>query len=247
MLWIGRTGDGLEEILLDDDALDEVNRSESASADADLFDFKPLASEANFDRVLYDGGEFGFAADVGSLEELDFIGIPGLLEPEQVQRTPAGTGRRRQSRRVGGGASAVAEERGMPSTEEPPAAVPQRSKSSASLLNSAGRHARAKRTGEPHAHHPRRAAPPGRRPRRAAGERVAAAGANRPAAARCHAHVARAAGEKLRSGEAVVGRDIRLGDVRGDGLGHAAVAEFIHGPEEGRDRIEDRIGLAIAR
>ena len=40
-----------------------------------------------FDRVLYDGGEFGHAGEVhvGSEEEMDFLGIPGLLEPDQVR------------------------------------------------------------------------------------------------------------------------------------------------------------------
>ncbi len=35
--------------------------------------------------MLYDGTDFGFAASVGSDEELDFLGIPGILEPEQVR------------------------------------------------------------------------------------------------------------------------------------------------------------------
>ncbi|MEX1077609.1 MAG: DEAD/DEAH box helicase [Homoserinimonas sp.] len=138
--------DGLEEILLDDDTLDEANRSESASADADLFDFRPLASEANFDRVLYDGGEFGFAADVGSLEELDFIGIPGLLEPDQVRELLRAR-QARQSRRVGD-RKRRAEERGTP-IEEPPALY-RNLKEQRSLLNTLVG-ARAKRTGEPHA------------------------------------------------------------------------------------------------
>jgi superfamily II DNA or RNA helicase len=139
-------GEGLEEILLDDDSMDEANRSESASADADLFDFKPLASEANFDRVLYEGGEFGFAAEVGSLEELDFIGIPGLLEPEQVQELLRAR-QARQSRRVGD-RKRRAEERGAVSEEPPP--LYRNLKEQRSLLNTLVG-ARAKRTGEPHA------------------------------------------------------------------------------------------------
>jgi len=37
--------------------------------------------------VLYDGGEFGHAGEVhvGSEEEMDFLGIPGLLEPDQMR------------------------------------------------------------------------------------------------------------------------------------------------------------------
>jgi superfamily II DNA or RNA helicase len=46
--------------------------------------FAALDSQATFDRVLFDAQEFGTEAAVGSDEELDFLGIPGLLEPEQV-------------------------------------------------------------------------------------------------------------------------------------------------------------------
>lgn len=131
-------GEGLEEILLDDDAVDEANASESASADADLFDFKALESDANFDRVLFDGAEFGFAADVGTLEELDFIGLPGILEPEQVrellQQRQARQSRRRADRGV---------------QESKP--LYRTLKEQRGLLNSLVA-SRAKRTGEPHAH-----------------------------------------------------------------------------------------------
>jgi superfamily II DNA or RNA helicase len=46
--------------------------------------FEALEAEATFDRVLFDGGEFGAQAAVGSEEEADFLGLPGLLEPDQV-------------------------------------------------------------------------------------------------------------------------------------------------------------------
>ncbi len=35
--------------------------------------------------VLYDGGEFGTATAAGSPEEEDFLGLPGLLDPDQVR------------------------------------------------------------------------------------------------------------------------------------------------------------------
>ncbi len=72
---------------LDDGLLDQANRQEKAS-EAELpgeFVWQALESDANFDRVLFDGAEFGFAAAAGSDEELDFLGIPGILEPEQVR------------------------------------------------------------------------------------------------------------------------------------------------------------------
>jgi superfamily II DNA or RNA helicase len=46
--------------------------------------FEALKASAQFDRVLYDGGEFGTATEVGSPEEEDYLGLPGLLEPDQV-------------------------------------------------------------------------------------------------------------------------------------------------------------------
>ena len=46
--------------------------------------FEALRASATFDRVLFDGGEFGTATEAGSPEEEDFLGLPGLLEPEQV-------------------------------------------------------------------------------------------------------------------------------------------------------------------
>ena len=49
--------------------------------------FEALEAEAHFDRVLFDGGEFGPAdgfAAMGSQDEADYLGLPGLLEPDQV-------------------------------------------------------------------------------------------------------------------------------------------------------------------
>jgi superfamily II DNA or RNA helicase len=70
----------------EEELLDRARRSEAASAD-ELGTFEAVGSEATFDRVLYDGGEFGHSGEVhvGSEEEMDFLGIPGLLEPEQVR------------------------------------------------------------------------------------------------------------------------------------------------------------------
>jgi len=55
----------------------------------DTFDdgpaFQALNASAHFDRVLYDGGEFGTATAAGSPEEEDFLGLPGLLDPDQVR------------------------------------------------------------------------------------------------------------------------------------------------------------------
>ncbi|MCD9197141.1 DEAD/DEAH box helicase [Aeromicrobium wangtongii] len=49
-----------------------------------LGQYRALASDASFDRLVYDGGEFGYDALSDDQGELDFLGIPGLLEPDQV-------------------------------------------------------------------------------------------------------------------------------------------------------------------
>ena len=68
----------------EDALLAEANRAETASATMDQLSFEALEAQATFDRVLFDSQEFGTGAEVGSEEEQDFLGIPGLLEPEQV-------------------------------------------------------------------------------------------------------------------------------------------------------------------
>ena len=67
----------------EDRLLAEANKTENASADL-LPGFEAMDSQAEFDRVLFDGGEFGTGAMVGSIEEQEYLGLPGLLEPEQV-------------------------------------------------------------------------------------------------------------------------------------------------------------------
>ena len=62
--------------------LARAQAGESASAELENGTYQALGSEAAFDRVVYDGGEFG-GEDLAE-DELDFIGIPGLLEPDQV-------------------------------------------------------------------------------------------------------------------------------------------------------------------
>ncbi len=75
-----RDEDGLDDLLL------EQAQREQKQPDTlgDELPFQTLEASATFDRVLYDGGEFGTAAAAGSPEEEDFLGLPGLLEPEQV-------------------------------------------------------------------------------------------------------------------------------------------------------------------
>jgi len=123
--------------------LDEANREEKASdsllADEE-FSFLALGSEANFDLVLYDGEEFGGYAEPETDEEFDFIGLPGILEPEQVHELLV----HRQARQAKRAASRPPAER-----EKEPAPLYRTIKEQRSLLNSlVGLYA--KNTGEPH-------------------------------------------------------------------------------------------------
>ncbi|CAO1651622.1 DEAD/DEAH box helicase [Salinibacterium sp. SWN248] len=124
--------------LLDDSLLDAENREEKTSDElADEFTWEAIESEANFDRVLFDGAEFGFAAEPGSDEELDFIGLPGILEPEQVRELLLQR-QKRQSKR--------AESR--PKEEQPPPLYRTLKEQRTLLNNLVGR--RAKLSNEPH-------------------------------------------------------------------------------------------------
>jgi superfamily II DNA or RNA helicase len=66
------------------DDQDWVPLRESAEVGVDELEFEALGSAATFDRVLFDGGEFGTGGAIGSPEEQDYLGLPGLLEPDQV-------------------------------------------------------------------------------------------------------------------------------------------------------------------
>ncbi len=82
---LGRKESADGDMFAPEDALvAQANASESGS-DELMGTFESLGSEARFDRVLFDGGEFGHAGEVqvGSDEEMDFLGIPGLLEPDR--------------------------------------------------------------------------------------------------------------------------------------------------------------------
>ncbi|MEV4012966.1 DEAD/DEAH box helicase [Nonomuraea angiospora] len=70
---------------LDDSLLEQANRQkDNPDVLGDELPFETMETSATFDRVLFDGGEFGTGAEVGSAEEEDFLGLPGLLEPDQV-------------------------------------------------------------------------------------------------------------------------------------------------------------------
>jgi superfamily II DNA or RNA helicase len=90
----------------DEAALARAQRAERAS---DLLErrFEALSATAELDQVIFDGASFGTPVVAGTPEEEEYLGLPGLLTPDQV----AALLRRRQAeqqaaaRRAGGGAA----------------------------------------------------------------------------------------------------------------------------------------------
>ncbi|GAA3527968.1 DEAD/DEAH box helicase [Aeromicrobium panaciterrae] len=60
----------------------QAQQAEAASDQ--LGEYRALGSDASFDRLVYDGGEFGYDDLADDDGELDFLGIPGLLDHDQV-------------------------------------------------------------------------------------------------------------------------------------------------------------------
>jgi superfamily II DNA or RNA helicase len=145
---LDRDSDGDDEWALDDDLMDAAEREDRASdALTEEFTYQALGSQAHFDRVLYDGREFGQLAVPGTPEEEEFLGLPGLLEPEHVHellmQRQVRQGRHRharEAREATGEASPAA---------APPVALHRTLKEQRQLLNSlVGLYAR--QSGEPH-------------------------------------------------------------------------------------------------
>ncbi|WP_053352973.1 DEAD/DEAH box helicase [Leucobacter musarum] len=83
----------------------EAERGDQASSEllaGEGFTYQALSSDAHFDRAVFDGAEFGGYAEVETEEELEFLGFPGLLEPQEVaallQQRQARQARRSASR-----------------------------------------------------------------------------------------------------------------------------------------------------
>ncbi len=137
--------DGLEDTLLA-----EAEREDSASdALTEEFTYQALGSVAHFDRVLFDGREFGQLAVPGSAEEEEFLGLPGLLEPEHVHdllmQRQSRQSRHRRAREIGEQASGEVSE----ASATLPPALHRTLKEQRQLLNSlVGLYAR--QSNEPH-------------------------------------------------------------------------------------------------
>ncbi|HEY2505388.1 MAG TPA: DEAD/DEAH box helicase [Streptosporangiaceae bacterium] len=130
---------GLED---EERALAEAQRERSTADELDDMAFEALEASAHFDRVLFDGAEFGVTA-----EEEDFLGLPGLLEPEQVAQLLRG--RRSADRRLpaqAGGRTAVGQAAAGSTAEVTTAQALAALRKELNSLIAAWHH----RTGQPH-------------------------------------------------------------------------------------------------
>ncbi|NYE20315.1 DEAD/DEAH box helicase [Microbacterium immunditiarum] len=145
---LDRDTDGDDDWNAEEDLLAAAAREDNASdALTEEFAFQALESAAHFDRVLYDGREFGQLAVPGTPEEEEFLGLPGLLEPEHVHellmQRQVRQGRHRKAREARQSAP------GVPAEPVPPQALHRTLKEQRQLLNSlVGLYAR--QSGEPH-------------------------------------------------------------------------------------------------
>ncbi len=66
-----------------DALMEQANQGDTVQDDL-LGSFEALESRATFDHVLFDSQAFGMHAEPLSSDEEDYLGLPGLLEPDQV-------------------------------------------------------------------------------------------------------------------------------------------------------------------
>jgi superfamily II DNA or RNA helicase len=66
------------------DELEAAQRRQTEPSEADN-GFMSLGADAELDQVIFDGSSFGTATPAGSDEEADYLGLPGLLDANQMR------------------------------------------------------------------------------------------------------------------------------------------------------------------
>lgn len=98
-----------------DDDVEPTERRRTEPTEAET-GFTALGADAELDQVIFDGSSFGTATPAGSEEEADYLGIPGLLDAEQMRDLL----RRRQSEQIATRGAPAREAAGPPEPAEPP-------------------------------------------------------------------------------------------------------------------------------
>jgi superfamily II DNA or RNA helicase len=78
ILGVAKQPDGLDDALLE-----RAQRTEDAVGELERR-FEALSATAELDQVIFDGASFGTGARAGTPEEEEYLGLPGLLTPDQV-------------------------------------------------------------------------------------------------------------------------------------------------------------------
>jgi superfamily II DNA or RNA helicase len=106
----------------DDELLKDANRTKDEDGEEEK-GYTSLGASAELDQLIFDGNSFGTAAMVGTEEEQDYLGLPGLLEPDQVRALL----RQRQAKQL-------AEVSARKATEPEPAVQPARARTTQERL-----------------------------------------------------------------------------------------------------------------
>ncbi|HEY4004317.1 MAG TPA: DEAD/DEAH box helicase family protein [Pseudonocardia sp.] len=99
-----------------DDELLAAARAQRDEPGEEEKSFTSLGADAELDQVIYDGASFGTATFAGSEDEQDYLGLPGLLEPDQVRALL----RQRQHQQLGDRAPAASAAPGTVAPAAPP-------------------------------------------------------------------------------------------------------------------------------
>ncbi|QTH58667.1 DEAD/DEAH box helicase [Corynebacterium hindlerae] len=67
----------------DDELLADANKQKNEKDDVPSYE--SLGAEAELDSLIYDGSTYGTGAFTGSAEEADYLGLPGLLDADQMR------------------------------------------------------------------------------------------------------------------------------------------------------------------
>ncbi len=128
---------------LDDAALARAQRRETERTTERRFE--ALSATAELDQVIFDGASFGVPVQPGTPEEQDYLGLPGLLTPEQVAMLL----RRRQAEQQRAARRAAAQDAAVPGQTTAPDSAARRAELRRRLNALVAEHHR--RTGTPHA------------------------------------------------------------------------------------------------
>lgn len=81
----------------DEELVRQANADQQASSEL-LGHFEAVASNATFDHVMFDSKEYGMYAEPTSADEQDYLGLPGLLDADQISAVLADRQRRQMAR-----------------------------------------------------------------------------------------------------------------------------------------------------